>query len=208
MKFGNLFTNATSLYKERDRLATFKDWTCKNVRKEELAMLGFYFRARPDNVKCVFCNVVIYNFEKGDSVLAGHLAFSPNCPLLRRRKTLNEAIDSDKLDGILPAAIYDECGSRPCEDDAYPGYELEEERLRSFVTIKWPIDDIQRPFDLARAGFYYSGHKDVVICYSCGIALGEWKISDIPRLEHVKNQKKDRPCMFIKSTNKLDRDIN
>lgn len=188
-----------NLNKESDRLKTFTDykWSCDHVRVEELAFLGFYFFAIPDKVKCIFCHVVLHDFEEGDNILEEHMKYSPNCPLLRRRKTSNVAIDIKELEKVLPAPSYDECGSksvrrgsRSVEDVAYPDFKSPIARLESFETKMWPVSIRQKPKDLVEAGFFYSGQSDITICFSCGVALGKWEEIDNPWVEHKKNLKK------------------
>lgn len=64
-----------NLNKESDRIKTFYDlkWNCKHIRVEELASLGFYFFALPDKVKCIFCNIILHDFEEGDNILEEHM---------------------------------------------------------------------------------------------------------------------------------------
>lgn len=200
-----------NLNKESDRVKTFyeQNWSCKHAQAEELGRLGFYFFARPDKVRCVFCNVMLHDFEEGDNILEEHVKFSPNCPLLRRRRTSNVAIDSQTLEKILPAASYDECGSRAMtksskpttENEAYPEFKSAVTRLETFESKLWPIGIRQKPKDLVEAGFFYSGQSDIAICFSCGLALGKWEVTDNPWVEHLKNQKKQ--CMYLQSNKEL-----
>lgn len=199
-----------NLNKESDRVKTFYDlnWKCKHVQVEELGRLGFYFFARPDKVKCIFCHVVLHDFEEGDNILEQHMKFAPNCPLLRRRKTSNVAIDFKELEKVLPAASYDECGSKSMrrnsksvEHEAYPEYKSAVARLESFESKLWPIGITQKPRDLVEAGFFYSGQSDITICFSCGVALGKWEVTDNPWVEHKKNLKKK--CLYLQSNNDM-----
>ncbi|XP_065213436.1 E3 ubiquitin-protein ligase XIAP-like [Planococcus citri] len=66
----------------------------------------------------------------------------------------------------------------------FPNYITKEERLKSFE--KWPIPEIKTPLELARIGFFYSGHADLVQCFSCGGGLSNWKIGLDAAFEHAK----------------------
>ncbi|XP_077973069.1 baculoviral IAP repeat-containing protein 7-B-like [Styela clava] len=52
----------------------------------------------------------------------------------------------------------------------------EDYRLATFA--KFPIGSAVYPADLASSGFYYTGHRDRVKCFSCGIAVENWIIGD------------------------------
>lgn len=189
------------LNKEVDRRRSFIDnnWCNKHVQFDDLALFGLYFYKKPDHVKCYFCSIDLSDFEPGDDVLKEHLKFSPNCPLLRRRKTLNIPWDAKELDKILPPESIDECGSKRkksrVEDDvAYPEYRLPSARLKSFEY--WPIGIKQKPADLIEAGFFYSGQSDITVCFSCGVYIGKWEKNDDPWLEHKNLMVKE--CSYLK----------
>ena len=91
-----------NLNKENDRLKSFLENGCKIQNINELALLGYYFVQHPDVVKCQFCHVVQIGSEIIDNVISNHLRVSPNCPLLIRRTTLNQAVSESKLERILP----------------------------------------------------------------------------------------------------------
>ena len=59
-----------------------------------------------------------------------------------------------------------------------------EERLKTFED--WPRYMRPTPEQLARAGFYYTGIGDKVICFNCKVILKNWKPSDDAWREHVK----------------------
>lgn len=196
------------LNKEGDRLRSFTQngWCNRYVDCNELALLGFFFYKRPDVVKCYFCRQSLNEFQPNDKVLKEHLKFSPNCPLLIRRQTHNEPIDSDKLDRALPPPSYDEYGtgrrkSRVEEDIAYPRYRITSERMRTFRM--WPISMKLKPEELCDAGFFYSGQSDNVICFSCGVEINKWGENDNPWVEHKNLLEKD--CSYLKlNSDKLE----
>ncbi|XP_065218477.1 E3 ubiquitin-protein ligase XIAP-like [Planococcus citri] len=66
----------------------------------------------------------------------------------------------------------------------FVNYNTTEERLKSFE--KWPIPEIKTPIELAQDGFFYTGHEDLVQCFSCGGGLSNWKIGVDAAFEHVK----------------------
>lgn len=71
-----------------------------------------------------------------------------------------------------------------------------EERLGSFHT--WAIDIKPLPIALAAAGFYHSNKAtDGVTCFSCGMALKDWKREDDPIALHAAHTSLHRPCAWI-----------
>ena len=75
----------------------------------------------------------------------------------------------------------------------HPAYALHETRLESFR--EWPATLSQQPADLAKAGFYYFGIKDMVKCFFCNGGLKNWDQKDDPFEDHVRWFPK---CQFIK----------
>ena len=73
-------------------------------------------------------------------------------------------------------------------------YQVYEHRLNSFIDRLWPISLHQNKVTLAKAGLFYSGNGDIVICAFFGIHLYKWPSNDDPVTEH-KNFSKN--CKFI-----------
>jgi baculoviral IAP repeat-containing protein 7/8 len=57
-------------------------------------------------------------------------------------------------------------------------------RLASYKD--WPKSFPQKPDVLARAGFFYTGIGDRVICFQCGMGLKDWDPKDDPFEQHIK----------------------
>lgn len=191
------------LFDENHRLASFQNnmWINEFVNADELARVGFYFYKKPDVVKCYFCDIAIRDFEEGDTPIAEHIKWSPNCPLILRRVTPNIPIDEELLNQILPPISYDTCGfsssrrkSNPQDEVKYPDFKLISQRMKSFET--WPVGIKQRPKELSEAGFFYSGQSDVVICFACGIVICKWEPTDNVWVEHKKHLQVE--CSFLK----------
>lgn len=75
----------------------------------------------------------------------------------------------------------------------HPAYSQYETRLESFKD--WPSTMSQHPSDLAKAGFYYFGIKDMVKCFFCNGGLKNWDHNDDPYQDHVRWFPK---CQYIK----------
>lgn len=199
------FINTTKydLSKESDRRASFIEngYSNEAISIEDLALMGFYFYKRPDVVKCVFCYVTLEHFESGDTALGEHLKFSPNCPLLaKRRSTGNVPMDDKVFRQRVPSvSSFDECGSKKARKNSkqelleYPEYRLLQKRLNSFET--WPVGIKQKPLELANAGFFYSGQSDLVICFTCGVYINQLENTDNPWVEHKRLATKE--CNYL-----------
>ena len=59
---------------------------------------------------------------------------------------------------------------------------FEGNRLISFLT--WPPNANAYAFQLARSGFYHSGHLDEVICFACEGRIRDWQKKDDPMQKH------------------------
>lgn len=75
----------------------------------------------------------------------------------------------------------------------HPAYSQYETRMESFK--EWPSTMSQQPSDLAKAGFYYFGIKDMVKCFFCNGGLKNWDYNDDPFQDHVRWFPK---CQYIR----------
>ena len=87
--------------KEFNRLASLDKWKWQDiVKKEDLAREGFYLEdhtMKRDRVRCVFCEVVLFNWEVGDNIRKEHERNAPRCPFVLdpiRAYGHNEPIES------------------------------------------------------------------------------------------------------------------
>lgn len=74
----------------------------------------------------------------------------------------------------------------------YPDFTTLQNRIKTFED--WNNENID-PLDLARAGFFYIGDKDIVSCYFCDLLACDWEKDDNPLLDHVKNSPS---CHFLR----------
>ncbi|XP_078426952.1 baculoviral IAP repeat-containing protein 8-like [Cetorhinus maximus] len=88
---------------------------------------------------------------------------------------------------IVDGQIISQLQRMSMEDPAPPinvEMEAEEARLRTFEN--WPACITIQPPQLARAGFFYTGHRDNVKCFHCDGELRNWELGDDPWMEHAK----------------------
>ncbi|XP_069139262.1 uncharacterized protein [Argopecten irradians] len=70
-------------------------------------------------------------------------------------------------------------------------------RLKTF--FNFPMNNPMMPVTLAKYGFYYTGDSDVVICFSCNVAHGNWQKGDSVYTVHYQ---KSRRCRFMNGEDK------
>ncbi|XP_065339807.1 baculoviral IAP repeat-containing protein 7-B-like [Cloeon dipterum] len=58
-------------------------------------------------------------------------------------------------------------------------------RINSFKEF-WPKSHRQTPLELAKAGFFYTGIGDRVVCFHCNLGLKDWDPNDDPSVQHSK----------------------
>ena len=75
----------------------------------------------------------------------------------------------------------------------YKNYLPIQNRIDSFDVDAWrqqPLSGesspLLKPESFARAGFFYSGTADNVMCFWCGLGLNHWEATDDPVTEHVR----------------------
>ena len=59
------------------------------VSVHELARWGFYYTGIRDETACIFCRVILHNWEFQDSPYEEHRRYSPNCPLIKGRNIMD-----------------------------------------------------------------------------------------------------------------------
>ncbi|XP_064634420.1 uncharacterized protein LOC135492142 [Lineus longissimus] len=202
-----------SMKKEADRLESFNNVWKKGdvISPEELAKSGFYYAGTGDRVRCAFCNGVLRNWAVGDRAPAEHRRHYPTCPFVLNLNVGNVPSSQD-LSGLQTstAATTNHSeqkrqaaparGQQSAQSSgpgvtppAIPGtilmpkhsnFRTVESRLLTYDN--WPSSNVQRPNELAEAGFFFTGANDNVRCFHCDGGLRNWLDSDLPWIEHAK----------------------
>ena len=90
-------------------------------------------------------------------------------------KCLLADIEDIETDG----AVYDHPRDPPGQRSVYiPPGNTKKESYRLSTFIKFPSDSPANPRVLAASGFFYTGYKDRVKCFCCGLCVGHWTIED------------------------------
>ncbi|XP_077525638.1 death-associated inhibitor of apoptosis 2-like [Haemaphysalis longicornis] len=169
---------------EEARLETFYDWPLDLLPPRRLSQAGFYYLHDDDRVCCAFCRGVVHGWEPGDDPLWEHARHYPCCPFL-----LNLVLDGEHANrgnNLLrePVAVLSKPSTPLIVHPKHPAQASPDARMRSFEM--WPSTSPKRPQELVEAGFFYTGQKDRIVCFHCGVKLGSWRESDDPWKEHAR----------------------
>jgi len=207
-------TESPNFKYEAVRLETFQSWPANaKVEAWKMARAGLLYTGQEEEVKCLWCGVVLADWQFGDQVMARHRATSPDCPFVKNI--------SDNIPCVPGTVENSEVTVRIPEDtdDVRPEPELVSPRLLSSVRPQlgsfeldgpdeeaglhsgpvetdyrseaarlasfsnWSVPFIQ-PADLARAGFYSLNNLDSCRCAFCNNCVGDWVMGDDPMTEH------------------------
>lgn len=81
---------------EHQRYYTYADeeyWPC-HVPARDLARYGFESTHIKDRVECVFCGLLVENFQQNDLAFSRHLQLNPACPFILGQEVWNKPIAS------------------------------------------------------------------------------------------------------------------
>ena len=143
-----------------------------------LALVGFYYAGYEHTVICFLCEVDISDWDDGKDPLIKHYNKSPNCSFILKEF-------SSELKKLL---------SEERVPHRSPHYASSSLRLHTFSS--WQYSNLITSYQLASAGFFYTGQGSRVECFSCGLTHQDWKKGDLPL--HVHRQQSPN-CPFISS---------
>ncbi|XP_075917214.1 baculoviral IAP repeat-containing protein 7-B-like [Petromyzon marinus] len=171
--------SASKMQSESARLLSFSEgWPRSSpVRPADLARAGLYRMGFSDLVACFRCGGTMHHWEEGDDPAREHARHFPACA--RAVGDASDGAGDILMLAPLPPATQDGADSALCPEMRSFGA-----RIRSFAS--WPYTANVSPHELAYAGFYYSGHGDLVRCFSCDGRLQEWALGDSAWHEHAK----------------------
>ncbi|XP_070089605.1 baculoviral IAP repeat-containing protein 1 isoform X3 [Equus caballus] len=201
---GTLRGDAARYREEEARLESFKDWPfyAQATAPRELSAAGFVFTGSRDAAQCFSCGGCLGNWEDGDDPWKEHAKWFPKCEFLQSKKSSEEIAQyiqsyegfvgvtgehflNSWVKRVVPMA------SAYSSDSIFANGEL---RLDSFKN--WPPASPVGAAALAKAGLFYTGVKDVVQCFSCGVCLENWKEGDDPVEDHTKYSPN---CQFLQN---------
>ncbi|XP_021365080.1 baculoviral IAP repeat-containing protein 2-like [Mizuhopecten yessoensis] len=155
------------------RRLSFRTWIRPHENIDNLVDSGFFSTGEEDVVRCFHCDIGLADWNPDDDPWVEHARHSPDCPYLRSRKD-DQFINNIQLQW---AKIY---------TPKHPHMSSIGKRNKSYET-SWPRDFVlQTPYQLAEAGFFYTGETDTVRCHYCDGGLREWEPNDDPWTEHAR----------------------
>uniref|UniRef100_W5MK06 Baculoviral IAP repeat-containing protein 1-like n=1 Tax=Lepisosteus oculatus TaxID=7918 RepID=W5MK06_LEPOC len=161
------------LRSELTRLKSFDNFpSLSPFTPEELASAGFFSLGQKPAVQCFCCGliVVIASFQPPQQL---HLKYRQDCGF-------QQGLDVGNIGKyeIRVKALASEVMEVPahCAEETW--------RLETFA--HWPFYCETKPSLLSDCGFYYTGVKDYVRCFSCQGVLGDWEVGSDPWQEHAK----------------------
>ncbi|XP_053389624.1 uncharacterized protein LOC128552600, partial [Mercenaria mercenaria] len=173
------------------RQRSFSNWpSTTGQNPSRMVANGFFYTGRCDLIRCFQCGISLKDWSVSDDPLIEHIKHSPNCQFLKDllgQELLNE------YKHILTAcrqthtnrytAVADNQEPRIARVGT-PEYSQHEARIHSFA--KWPAFSQQSPQDLADAGLFYTGFRDLCRCFTCDGGLQHWEADDDPWIEHAR----------------------
>ncbi|KAJ1209063.1 hypothetical protein NDU88_004442 [Pleurodeles waltl] len=148
-----------------------------------MASAGFFSTGLNDSIQCFYCGLVLCRHRIGSTPLSTHLKIHPSCDFIQGKEVGNipkYEVRVQFQENNVPESVHI--------------YIAVEQRLYSFKC--WPFYAKTDPETLARAGFFFTGRKDTVQCFSCKGCLGNWEERDDPWKEHAKWFPE---CIFLRS---------
>ncbi|KAM9330965.1 baculoviral IAP repeat-containing protein 1a-like [Gastrophryne carolinensis] len=140
---------------------------------KEIAYAGFYHTGLENSCQCFCCGLVLCKQTFDHTPMDQHRKFSPNCEFVKGSNVGNISkydVRVQPMDG--------------CQASHSEVVDDEQKRLQSFSC--WPFYALVKPSALAHAGFFFTGTRDTVQCFSCGGCLMDWEENDDPWKEHAK----------------------
>jgi len=184
-------------FEERYRLSTFELFPYQNHNLDILHLVkwGFSYTGYKDRLKCYSCGMYVENWNKNDDPANPEFHY-PHCEHLKGKDSRNKLrlqLIEKNLKFMNMKHFY--IGAKVDFSDykAYiPPGNLSSEKYRLATFAKFPAKTIEASI-LAMNGFYYTGDKSKIKCFSCGVvkhSIAPYqsgnKIFHKPKCDHVR----------------------
>jgi hypothetical protein len=180
------------------RRRTFSHWPHRTTPSQaQMIEAGFFNCNVGDRVICIYCNLICQQWTPHtDDPCEVHKTLSPNCiyvkaKLIRRESgsilIVNETGVGAAAGGrSIPSNNLDQfrCNEFVHTAACNVTYSELPKRTASFAT--WPNENLPSVDELVKAGFFYTGTKNIVTCFYCNGSLQNWGPNDNPTIEHAR----------------------
>ncbi|XP_012936196.1 E3 ubiquitin-protein ligase XIAP-like [Aplysia californica] len=138
--------------------------------------------------QCVFCGLQL-EFDVCVDIVGEHKEKSPECPFVCHFDVGNISSEEQRSIHEKERSKYFMDVSQSNDSNKYriKYPEFEDSADRSGTFSLWPklLKSVFPPNTMAEAGFYYTGHNDMVRCFSCGVELFDWVPGADPLTQHA-----------------------
>ena len=173
------------------RRRTFSHWPHRTTPSQaQMIEAGFFNCNVGDRVICIYCNLICQQWTPHtDDPCEVHKTLAPNCPyvkakLIRRESgtilIVNESSVGATANGLEQIRSNELVHTAACN----PAYAELPKRTASFTA--WPNENLPGVDELVRAGFFFTGTKNIVTCFYCNGSLQNWGSNDNPMIEHAR----------------------
>lgn len=173
------------------RKRTFSHWPHRTSPSQaQMIEAGFFNCNVGDRVICIYCNLICQQWTPHtDDPSDVHKTLSPNCPFVRgkliRREVGSILIVNETNVGTTSNPLEQfRCNEFVHTVACNPAYSELPKRMTSFAS--WPNENSPSVDDLVKAGFFYTGTKNIVTCFYCNGSLQNWGPNDNPTIEHAR----------------------
>jgi hypothetical protein len=193
---------STSLFEtdktQQIRRRTFSHWPHRTTPSQaQMVEAGFFNCNVGDRVICIYCNLICQQWTPHtDDPCEVHKTLSPNCiyvkaKLIRREPGSILIVNETGVGAVsgsrsVPSNSLDQfrCNEFVHTAACNAAYSELPKRTASFAT--WPNENLPSVDELVKAGFFYTGTKNIVTCFYCNGSLQNWGPNDNPTIEHAR----------------------
>ena len=173
------------------RRRTFSHWPHRTTPSQaQMIEAGFFNCNVGDRVICIYCNLICQQWTPHtDDPCEVHITLSPNCiyvkAKLMRREPGSILIVNQSSVGVTTNNLDQvRCNELVHTAACNVAYSELPKRHASFTA--WPEENLPPVEELVKAGFFYTGTKNIVTCFYCNGSLQNWGPNDNPTIEHAR----------------------
>lgn len=174
-----------------NRLKTYNKWPLKFITPDKLAKAGFYYTGIKDKVKCLYCSIDLEYWGKNDDPYIEHKLLSPHCQYFKEKQDFNLY---DHKSDVMTAYVQNFLCAVGIMTDVtdknmivltnYKSLTSFESRMKTFKTFTKKLNHEVQTF--CKAGLFYIGERDRMMCFCCNQGLMDWEVDDDPWVEHAR----------------------